>query len=256
MPTTIGSITFSYDPVTGLETVSFDGNGNGVPEFTETFNPTTGQIQSIFVNPTDTPGGDIPVPICFLAGTLIATTKGDVAIESLKAGDVVLTTTGQMPVRWIGRQSISKTFADPLRAMPICIKAGALGENLPMRDLYASPGHAILVDGVLAEVGSLVNGVSIVRHTDMPETFTYFNVELAEHALMLVEGVSAETFVDNVSRENFDNWAEHEALIGAAPIVEMDLPRAKSRRQVPAATLQRLSAIAATMANAQVAIAA
>ncbi len=49
----------------------------------------------------------------------------------------------------------------------------------------------------------------------MPASFTYFHVELANHALVLAEGVPAETFVDNVERLAFDNWAEHEALYGA-----------------------------------------
>lgn len=256
MPNTTGSLTFSYDPNTGLETVTVDANNNGTPEFTETFNPVTGVITSQSVNPTDTPGGDIPVPVCFLAGTLIATPNGSAPIETLKPGDVVLTANGEMPVRWVGRQTISKTFADPLRTMPVCIKAGALGENLPSRDLYASPSHAFFVDGVLAEIGALVNGISIIRHTAMPETFMYFNIELSEHALMFAEGVSVETFVDNVSRENFDNWAEHEAVIEAAPIIEMDLPRAKSQRQIPSAILQRLNAIAVTLARDPIAVAA
>jgi hypothetical protein len=44
----------------------------------------------------------------------------------------------------------------------------------------------------------------------------------------------AETFVDNVERMCFDNWAEHEALHpGDKPIRELPYPRAKGRRQVP-----------------------
>jgi hypothetical protein len=50
------------------------------------------------------------------------------------------------------------------------------------------------------------------------------------------EGVAAETFVDSSDREHFDNWDEYQALVaGAAPVAEMDMPRAKSARQVPAA---------------------
>ena len=65
----------------------------------------------------------------------------------------------------------------------------------------------------------------------MPASFTYWHVELAGHSLILAEGVPAETFVDNVDRLGFDNWAEHEALYGReAPVAEMALPRAKARR--------------------------
>ena len=73
-----------------------------------------------------------------------------------------------------------------------------------------------------------------------PKVFTYYHVELAEHALILAEGAAAETFVDNVARTAFDNWAEHEALYGDAPIEEMPLPRAQSRRQVPGDISTRL----------------
>ncbi|MDI3306671.1 MAG: Hint domain-containing protein, partial [Acetobacteraceae bacterium] len=45
------------------------------------------------------------VVICFYPGTLIRTLDGEVAVETLKIGDLVLTAEGKaMPVRWIGRQ--------------------------------------------------------------------------------------------------------------------------------------------------------
>ena len=161
-----------------------------------------------------------------------------------------------MPVRWLGRQTVSTIFADPLHVLPIRIAAGALAENLPVRDLLVSPAHAILVADVLVQAGALVNGSSIRREGDVPASFTYYHVELADHALILAEGVAAETFVDNVGREAFDNWDEHEALYGAGtPIPEMTLSRAKSHRQVPAALRQRLAVRAEALFGA-VAVAA
>jgi hypothetical protein len=137
-------------------------------------------------------------------------------------------------VKWIGRQTVSRLFADPLRVLPIRIAAGALAENVPARDLLVSPDHALLVDGVLINAGALVNGTSIVRERDVPATFTYYHVELHDHSLILAENTPAETFIDNVERMGFDNWAEHEALYpDTAPIPEMTYPRAKAARQVP-----------------------
>ena len=98
-----------------------------------------------------------------------------------------------------------------------------------------SPDHALLIDDILIQAGALVNGASIVREIPVAETFVYYHVELAEHALILAENAPAETFVDNVDRMGFDNWAEHEALFpDGKPIAEMPYPRAKARRQVPA----------------------
>ena len=184
----------------------------------------------------------LPQIVCFLAGTGIATADGTRAIETLAAGDLVLTADGlSRPVRWLGRQTAATRFADPARIAPIRIRAGALGEHLPVRDLLVSPDHALLVDGVLVQAGALVNGASITREDrDLPEVFTYYHVELAEHALILAEGVPAETFIDNVDRLAFDNWHEHEAAPDAAPLVEMAHPRAKSHRQVPLALRARL----------------
>ena len=150
-------------------------------------------------------------------------------------------------MRWIGLNTVSVRFGDPLRVLPIRIKAGALDDEMPARDLLVSPEHAMLVDGILVQAGALVNGLSIIRETDVPETFTYYHVECAEHVLLLAEGVPAESFVDNVTRRAFDNWAEYEALHGDMPIAEMDLPRAQSHRQVPPQIRGRLMARVQTL---------
>lgn len=180
---------------------------------------------------------------CFLTGTLIATPDGDVAIEELKVGDLVLTHDGRIaPIHWLARQTVSRLFADPLKVMPIRIVAGALGDNLPARDLYISPDHALEIDGLLVQAGALVNGTTIARHTGMPASFLYFHIELEDHSLILAEGVAAETFVDNVARRRFDNYAEFEALYGdtASSASELNLPRVKSPRQLPSAIRARI----------------
>ena len=180
--------------------------------------------------------------VCFLAGTAIATPDGTRAIETLAVGDHVLTADGAArPVRWLGRQTVATRFADPRRTAPIRILAGALGENLPVRDLHVSPDHAIMVDGVFVQAGALVNGISITRTELLPETFVYYHVELADHALILAESVPAESFIDNVDRLAFDNWNEHAALDAAtAPMTEMPHARAKAHRQVPPSLRRRL----------------
>jgi hypothetical protein len=172
---------------------------------------------------------------CFVQGVRIATATGETAVEDLRPGDLVTTADGATkPVVWIGRRTVSARFADPTRCWPIRIKAGALGENVPRRDLLLSPDHALRVDDVLIHAGALVNGTSIVRETRVPETFVYYHVELDDHSLILAENAPAETFVDNVDRMGFDNWAEHEALFpDGKPVDEMTYPRAKARRQVP-----------------------
>lgn len=247
------TMTFSYTPTASSPAASaltfgspaYDPNGSQLDPNGNGDVPVTTPNNIDDLDGTNTPTSGVT---CFMPGTLIATPTGARAIEDLTIGDNILTASGRAaPIRWIGRQTISLRFASPDRALPIRIGAGALGDGLPVRDLLVSPAHAILVDGILAQAGALVNGTTIRREDDAPQVFTYYNIELAEHDLLLAEGVAAETFVDNVSRNTFDNGAEHAALYGDVTIPEMDLPRATAHRQIPAATRQRLAAIAAAM---------
>jgi Hint domain len=209
---------------------------------------TTGTFtETIVLDPTDSnysgysaPMNDITLMVegtvtCFCRGTRILTERGEIAVEFLKRGDLVLTTEGvAKPISWLGRRTISAAFADPIRCWPIRVRAGALGDNIPCRDLRLSPDHALLVEDNLIHAGALVNGTSITRETSVPRTFVYYHVELEDHSLILAENAPAETFVDNVDRLGFDNWAEYEALYPSGkPIEEMNYPRAKARRQVP-----------------------
>jgi hypothetical protein len=188
-----------------------------------------------------------------MAGTMIRTPDGEVAIETLKRGDLVLSSDGQVkPVSWLGVQTISTRFADKMRVWPIRIKAEALGENVPSRDLLLSPDHAVLVEGALVQAGALVNGTSIVRETNVPEVFTYYHVEVDDHSLVLAENTPAETFVDNVDRLGFDNWAEHEAVYpNGKHIEELPYRRAKSHRQVPVSIRVMLGARAQMLGTLQ-----
>jgi Ca2+-binding RTX toxin-like protein len=180
---------------------------------------------------------------CYLAGMRILTQEGEVPVESLSIGDRVVTRDGRAePIKWIGRRKVAARFADPLTVWPVRIKAGALGNNVPSRDLLLSPDHAILVNDILIQAGALVNGTSIVRESSVPETFTYYHIELDDHSLVLAENTPAETFVDNVDRMGFDNWAEYQALHPEGnAISEMPYPRAKAYRQVPRSIREHLA---------------
>jgi hypothetical protein len=175
--------------------------------------------------------------MCFAKGTLIATPKGEVAVEALQIGDPVATDGGVVPIKWIGRQTVSTRFGPAERLMPVRFAAGSLGGDLPHTDLTVTADHGMLVEGVICHAGALVNGTTITRVplAEMGETYTVYHIETEAHEIILANGAPAETFIDNVSRRVFDNYAEFDALYGDVPeMEELPYPRAMSARQVPA----------------------
>lgn len=201
-----------------------------------------------------------PLPICFMPGTLIATPEGPRAVETLQAGDLVCTVDGRsVPVVWIGRQSVHKFFCPAERFCPIRLCAGALAPGVPERDLLVTADHAIMLDGLAVNAAALVNGRSILREPKdaLPEKLTYWHMETAAHDVVLAEGAPAETFVDNVTRRRFDNYADYEARFGAERrhIEESPAPRVMSRRQLPEHLRARLAARADEIEQAEVAAA-
>ena len=122
-----------------------------------------------------------------------------------------------VPVKWIGRRSYSGRFVLGRKdILPVCIKAGALDHNLPQRDLWISPHHAMYFEdkaqgGVLIEARHLVNGVSIVQ-AERADKVEYVHVELDSHDVIVAEGALSETFLDDDSRGMFHNAHEYDGL--------------------------------------------
>ncbi len=151
---------------------------------------------------------------CYCAGSRILTERGEVAVEHLAVGDHVVTAlSGEArPIKWIGTRSYDGRFIVGNReVLPIRVAAGALGDNIPSRDLWISPHHALYLEGVLIEAKDLVNGVNIFQ-AEAVERVDYFHIELFSHDVIFAEGAPAETFIDNDSRAMFHNVADYFAL--------------------------------------------
>lgn len=189
--------------------------------------------------------------LCFVSGTRIAVEDGWKTVEDIQIGDRIRTADGRLKaVQWVGRQSVIRRFCGTERATPVCIKAGAIAEQTPLRDLYVSPCHGIFVDGVFAVAGALVNGSSIYRVTEGLEQFTYYNIEFDTHELIVAEGLTAESYCETTPRDVYDNAEEYYTLYpDAAPVKELPYPRAKSRRQLPLALKEKLAVRAAVLAE-------
>jgi hypothetical protein len=147
--------------------------------------------------------------VCFAEGTRILTALGEVAVEDLRGGDLVATIAGEgppmKPVLWVGRRHVVLA-GNPAAAdlAPIRVKAGALADGVPTRDLLVSPDHCLFLDGVLVPAWLLVNGTSVVQEPGRAE-IRYYHVELETHDVLLAEGAAAETWLDCGNRSWFAN---------------------------------------------------
>ncbi|MGI3185046.1 Hint domain-containing protein [Nioella aestuarii] len=142
---------------------------------------------------------------CFTPGSRIATPRGEVAVEALQPGDKIITRdNGIQEIRWIGSRMLN--HAELRRApnlRPVLIKAGALGNGLPERDMLVSPQHRMLVGNdrtqlyfeeseVLVAAKHLVDHKGI-RYMDTLRT-TYIHFMFDQHEVVLADGAWTESF--------------------------------------------------------------
>ena len=136
--------------------------------------------------------------ICFTLGTRILTPYGERAIETLKAGDKLVTRdNGLRPIRWIGRRTV--TGRGVLAPIEITPDEPADGRAA----LRISPLHRMLFTGyraqmlfgqseVLVAAKHLINGADI-RQAPCDEV-TYIHVMLDAHEIIFAEGTATESF--------------------------------------------------------------
>jgi hypothetical protein len=141
---------------------------------------------------------------CFLEGTLIRTTRGEVPVERLTLGDRVALADADAPVIWIGHRRVdAKRHPDPRSVWPVRIAAGAFGPGQPFRDLFLSRDHAVYAMGVLVPVKYLIDARSVTQ-VPMPAPI-YFHVQLPRHDVLFANGLAVESYLDLDDRACFDN---------------------------------------------------
>ncbi|MBV9811949.1 MAG: Hint domain-containing protein, partial [Acetobacteraceae bacterium] len=196
--------TASYDSATNVLTVS-TGGGSATVQLGAS-QPTP---PSLILGAA--PGGGTQVTFgCYAGGTRILTPRGEVAVETLRAGDLVTTARGEArSVRWMGRRHVDfAVVPHGPDVSPVRVRAGAFGEARPRRDLWLSPEHAVLVTlpeagEVLIPVRHLIDDAAIVQEC-LPAV-TYWHVELESHDILLADGLPAESWLDTGNRAMFEN---------------------------------------------------
>jgi hypothetical protein len=142
---------------------------------------------------------------CYVRGTRILTDRGEVRVERLAIGDLVITACGGLrPIRWLGYRRIDiSRHPNPSAVRPVCVSAGAFGGGLPRCNLWLSPGHNVASEGALMPISCLMNGRSVAQiERDEVE---YWHVELDAHDVILAEGLPAESYLDCGNRTAFAN---------------------------------------------------
>ncbi len=147
---------------------------------------------------------------CFADGTHIDTPLGARLVEDLEQGDLVYTQDeGIIGLDMVLHRSLSSADLAAKPALrPVRIRAGALGNGLPERDLRVSQQHRMIV-----------NAKTVVRMFDQPEVLvaakmlvgldgieieedltpvTYFHLVLEDHNIVFAEGTPTESFYPTI----------------------------------------------------------
>lgn len=143
--------------------------------------------------------------VCYAPGMLIDTPEGARLVETLAAGDLVLTRDhGPQPIRWV-RSRLDMLKGSKEDDKPVQIKAGALGHNRPAADLIVSPQHRILVGGAgqlqniftqeaFASAKSLT-GLSGIRHMKGKSQITWVHFACDQHEVVRANGCWTESLL-------------------------------------------------------------
>lgn len=163
--------------------------------------------------------GDLPPPTppCFVAGTRILTPRGEVPVERLRAGDMVMThDCGPQPILWAGGRIVGGYG----NCAPVRFETGVIGNSRP---LLVSQRHRMLIGGwqaalfcgedeVLVAAKKLVNAHDV---TIAPcRKVHYVHLLLDAHHVLTADGAASESFFPGDTILDADP-AIHESILAA-----------------------------------------
>ncbi len=185
----------AVDDVVGHDVNDADVDGSGNFTLADTDDDTAPDGSGAIPISRDLDFRDVP---CFTPGTMILTPNGECRVESLRAGDLVITRdNGLQPIRWIGQ----KTVSGQGELAPI--RVNSIGQYLVERPLIVSPQHRLLYSGsqadlyfgsseVLVAAKHLVDGIYAQQ---MPcDEVTYIHLMFDQHEIIYSNGIPTESF--------------------------------------------------------------
>ncbi|WP_171180653.1 Hint domain-containing protein [Ruegeria sp. HKCCD8929] len=136
---------------------------------------------------------------CYTPGTLIMTDRGEVPVEDIRPGDMVLTAdNGLQPVKWVGQRTVSEIeLARFPNLRPVIIRKNAFGNKRRMR---VSPQHGLIAGDhasdhlIRAKHAAEIFGGKFARVDTSRESVTYIHIMFDRHELIYAEGAISESF--------------------------------------------------------------
>ncbi|MCU0826986.1 MAG: Hint domain-containing protein [Tabrizicola sp.] len=177
---------------------------------------------------------DIENITCFTPGTLILTDRGEVPVEDLKAGDLVVTRdSGLQPVRWVGGKHLPRAqLVSRPELQPVRIPAAAFGRSGPDRSMLVSPQHRVLFEGTRAELlfgeaevlvpAKHLVGQGEVARVVPDEGVTYIHILFDRHEVVQSDGIWTESFQPALAALNDMEVEVRDELLALFPELSTD----------------------------------
>ncbi len=136
--------------------------------------------------------------VCFASGTMIGTPEGDIAIDELRIGDLVLTErNGAQKIRSILLRELDFDVA-PDRLKPILFEQDSLGPGRPNCPLCVSPQHRMLVENEAGKAvlvpAKALTGRRGVRRMHGKRWVNYIHLVFDQHEIIRANGTLTESF--------------------------------------------------------------
>ncbi|MCG4252716.1 Hint domain-containing protein [Acetobacter senegalensis] len=160
---------------------------------------------------------------CFLAGSMIRTANGDVAVEDITIGDQVVAFDWKnnrnilRSVVWVGtaRAVVQPHLADDEAGWPVRVLKDAIADGVPYKDMLITAEHCLFFEDRFVPVRMLVNGRTIFYDKSIL-SYDYYHVETELHSVITADGMLTESYLDTGNRSSFRQDGKVATLRGTA----------------------------------------
>ncbi|EGE47876.1 MULTISPECIES: Hint domain-containing protein [Acetobacter] len=171
---------------------------------------------------SDDDHGGASAEVCFLSGSMIRTSEGDVAVEDIQIGDEVIAFDWRndedvvRQVVWVGkaRATVRPDLPDDEAGWPVRILKDAIADGVPYKDMLITAEHCLFFRDRFVPVRMLVNGVSIFYDKSIT-SYDYYHVETEQHSVITADGMLTESYLDTGNRSSFRQEGKIATLRGA-----------------------------------------